>query len=277
MTSHSVAAVALVTGLSIAALGFTASSTSSPDDPTKVFYADEQPLGEGTVRTWVRLNDSGTPEALGVAVSQRAVETLPDAESLPPPFHMYNLVLPLPAEAAATGFDHVLFDWNAVGHDPLALYSAPHFDVHFYMIDADTRMAIDPSDPDFEAKGLKEPSPDHIPADYMSPPGNFTVPQMGTHWLDRHTPELNGQPFSQTMIYGFYDGRMIFIEPMLTIEYLKSKPNLTQAVKQPARFERPGYYPTSYSIRYDETESSYLISIEGLTQHAADAPSSHAH
>lgn len=282
MKSRSVAALGLAVMIAAAGFGLTAFRFSPnlihaahPDSTTKIIYGDEQPLGEGTVRTWVRLGSTGEPESLGITVSNRAVETLPDAESLPEPFHMYNLELSLPAEAAAAGFDHVLFDWNAVGHEPHELYSKPHFDVHFYLIDSASRKAMNPSDPEFEAKGLKEPAADLIPVDYISPPGNIVVPEMGTHWLDRHAPELNGQPFSQTMLYGFYDGKMIFIEPMLTIEYLKTNPNLVQELKQPKRFERPGYYPTRYVIRADEAEDGYVIAIEGLKRHTAHT--SHVH
>ncbi len=48
------------------------------------------------------------------------------------------------------------------------------------------------------------------------------VPQMGAHWVDVTSPELNGSTFAQTFIYGSYDGQVNFYEPMITLDFLKN-------------------------------------------------------
>jgi hypothetical protein len=56
-----------------------------------------------------------------------------------------------------------------------------------------------------------------------------------------------------------------FVEPMVTKAFLETKPNITIPLKQPAAFPKRGYYPTSYSMKYDATRQEYTVSLDGLT------------
>jgi len=53
------------------------------------------------------------------------------------------------------------------------------------------------------------------------------------------------------MVYGFYDGKMVFIEPMTTKAYLESKPDETKAISTPTRYAVAGRYPASYRVAFD--------------------------
>ncbi len=57
---------------------------------------------------------------------------------------------------------------------------------------------------------------------------------------------------------------MIFVEPMVTLAYLNTRPNLTFPVKAPAQYSRRGYYPTHYSVRYDKHSRAYIAALGGL-------------
>jgi hypothetical protein len=107
--------------------------------------------------------------------------------------------------------------------------------------------------------------PKYVPTDYMS--GVVAVPNMGVHWIDSTSAELNGSVFTTTYIYGFYKGNMLFGEPMITRDYLLKQPEVTLDVKQPAEFQKPGYYPTKYKISYNKQQQSYSVSLEGLVKH----------
>jgi hypothetical protein len=88
---------------------------------------------------------------------------------------------------------------------------------------------------------------------------------MGLHWADPSGPEFNGQAFGKTFIYGSYDGKFIFAEPMLTKAYLESKPAaIATPVKLPAQYAVSGYQPTSYTVSYDAAAKEYRISLTGL-------------
>ena len=74
---------------------------------------------------------------------------------------------------------------------------------------------------------------------------------MGAHSAPSNAPELQGAPFASTFVYGFYDGGMIFLEPMVTRAFLLAKPDTTIKIITPAKYARPGDYPTAYAYKYD--------------------------
>ena len=82
---------------------------------------------------------------------------------------------------------------------------------------------------------------------------------MGWHWVDLLAPEFNGGIFTRTFIYGYYGGETIFIEPMVTIDYLLSKEESTLPIRQPAKFPYDGYYPKTYQVKYDECMKMYKV------------------
>jgi hypothetical protein len=123
--------------------------------------------------------------------------------------HDLALSIPLPREAAATGFDHVYLTWNRFGHPPAGLFDVAHFDVHFVQIEIAARDAIEPTDPEFWTKAAREPDPALLPADYVPPPELEPVPLMGVHWTDRFDPVFQGEPFTHNFIYGAWDGEVI--------------------------------------------------------------------
>ncbi|HSK41607.1 MAG TPA: DUF5602 domain-containing protein [Arenibaculum sp.] len=213
------------------------------------------PLGQGTAQAWVSMGGDGQPAALGVSMSETAVRGI---EAL----HAAALVLPLPAEAAGTGFDHVLLNWNPHGHPPAHIWDSPHFDVHFYMISPAAREAISDEDPEFMAKAGHTPEARFVPADYVLE--SEPVPGMGVHWADATTPEFFGKPFTHTLIYGSWDGRFTFVEPMVTKAVFDGRETVVAPVKQPAAVAIPGRYPTRYRIDFDAEAAEHRIVIEGL-------------
>jgi hypothetical protein len=64
---------------------------------------------------------------------------------------------------------------------------------------------------------------------------------MGVHWTDTLAAEFHGHPFDETFIYGFYHGKMVFVEPMITRALLASHPDVTAPVKQPRAFNAAGF------------------------------------
>lgn len=133
--------------------------------------------------------------------------------------------------------------------------------------------AIDSADPAFEKKAVKAKTPvaAFVPARYVATPD--PIPRMGIHWVDAASPELNGQPFTATFLYGFWDGKMNFVEAMVTTAYLESVKEVPGQVvrfdvQHPEAYEMPGWYPTAYSIRYDSDRGAYVIALEGLQQHS---------
>ncbi len=233
---------------------------NGPESKAGVFVGETKSLGDGVARSWVELNDGGLPVALGVTFNETTLTSLLAAGKAA--HDETSIALALPAEASQTVYDHITLDWNPQGHAPPGIYDIPHFDVHFYMISDAEQDAITPQDPDFGNKAEKRPAPEYIPAGYIATPG--AVPRMGAHWVDPSSPEFNGQPFTETVIYGFYDAKMVFVEPMISAAFLQSRPNMTEPLKLPAQYAETGLYPTRYSVRYDAAAGEYTIALEEL-------------
>ena len=90
---------------------------------------------------------------------------------------------------------------------------------------------------------------------------------MGCHWIDFTSPELNGQLFTQTFIYGSYDGKVIFYEPMITEAFIKANSNFERAIPQPVKFQKTGYYPGKMRIAKQNGVTNIIL--EGFVLHQA--------
>ncbi len=233
------------------------------------FFGPSQSIGNGTAKTYVTLDGAGKPSEVGIRMSAASLDRLPEEDAVPPRM----LTLELPHQASATVFDHVMLNWNSHGHAPAELFGKPHFDMHFYMVDAAAVAKINPSSPDFAARAAHLPDPKYVPLGYVAPPGppaENTVPAMGLHWVDRAGGVVPGKyDFKQILINGSWDGKYTFIEPMMTREWMLTKQAVRQDFKQPEAYQRNGYFPATYSVRYDDQAKEYSISLGGMTMHHA--------
>jgi len=220
----------------------------------KVFYGPTVPVGNGVARAWVAQDEDGNPTAVGVTLSEKALQRLPSEGTA--------YVLDFPKQGATDFYTHVLMDWNPNGHDPIPIYGVPHFDFHFYTIPNEQRLLIGPDD---TIQFANAPLPQYVPSGYWQAPGG--VPQMGSHWLDMQAPEFNGGSFTRTFIWGSYDGEFIFWEPMITTAYLMTQPDETIPVRQPEAYARDGWYANNYKVIYSTKPNEYNIILSDLQFH----------
>jgi hypothetical protein len=218
-------------------------------------------VGHGTARVVVRTNAAGAPESVAVELSSGALDGLPTTLNKETAEGEWEFDLPMPASGPKTGYRAVAVDWNPHGHPPPGIYTVPHFDFHFYAIDEAQVAKVaftGPKDPAAVVadKGLIAPGYEVVP--------DTVVNKMGVHAVDTTAPEFHGKPFTTTFIYGYCKGRLIFVEPMVTRAFLESKPDITMPVKTPAHYSVSGYYPTSYSVRYDAGRKTYMVALGKL-------------
>jgi Domain of unknown function (DUF5602) len=222
-------------------------------------------LGDGNARTYV-LTENGAPVEIGVALSETALEGLaaggPHGEGEHEHFSVPH-TLSMPADNA-TPIQFVALDWNPEGHTPMGIYDKPHFDFHFHMISQAERDAIQPTDPLYGEKAANFPAPSMIPTGYadlatlgQTTPELAAVPLMGMHWVDTASPELGGVPFTETFIYGSWDGEIIFVEPMITKAFLETKPDF----QRPLPTAEQGFNPGSYRIYWDDASREYRVAL----------------
>jgi hypothetical protein len=262
----------------LAALVFlaTGAATAQTGATHEIRYGPEEALGEGTVRTYLAVDANDNPVELGVAISETAMATLPDLSQKPPMESFIALDLELP-EGAPAPYKLVGFDWNSIGHPPVDIYGVPHFDFHFYTIDTATKGAILPGDGDvptesgeftegpFAERAMKAPTAGYLPSDYAYAPGS-AVPLMGGHWIDPASHEFHGQAFDKTFIYGTWDGKVIFIEPMITKAFIESKPEGSFEIPTAEKVPAPGWYPSRYQIRFDPEAREYRVALTSFAE-----------
>ena len=211
------------------------------------------PVGQGWAASTISLRH-GKVQTVGIMMTGNSLEGLPDIET--------EFILDLPPALFLPPYDHFVMNWNPHGHEPAGVYDVPHFDFHFYFISKEEvhNILCDGTDDDI---CLKRPDADHTPPYYV--PGPAGVPMMGWHWIDPRSPEFNGKPFTATFIYGFYSGKMIFVEPMVTLDFLKNHSSTSKDIPVPKAVAKAGYYPTKYSVYYNAVTDMLLIVLNKMT------------
>ena len=231
---------------------------------TNTYYGPVTHIGDGTARTWVRLSADGEPLAVGINMTKEALEGLPEEPTI--------YTLHPPKQMSSTLYQAIMVDWNPSGHDPDPIYTHPHFDFHFYMI-SDTERESIAGGPHMHTPTFME---NYIPEDYVTglpdPLMGVAVPGMGVHWVDATSPEFHGHAFTKTFVYGAYENKVIFHEPMITVDYLKglrADARVAAPVAQPLKVQKTGYYPTSYSVAHDAIPGEYIISLRNMKYRVA--------
>ena len=251
-------------------------------------------VGSGTAHLFVERKVDGKPSRIGIALSEAALTGLASRMNTTSRCHDkngdgrmshgeclgdYQSVLALPAEAADLGLPvrWATVNWNPEGHLPPAphVWSAPHFDFHFFLAERELIEGIRPGPCaefihcDDNARAAIPLPQRYLPEGYIDV--GAAVAAMGNHLVDSRDPELADSTlgFSRTFIYGTYDGRLTFLEPMVSHAFLASRPDQCTPVRNPAAFATAGYYPTRYCVRHEAASGRYLVTLEGLVYRQA--------
>jgi hypothetical protein len=156
------------------------------------------------------------------------------------------------------------------------VWSAAHFDFHFFIAEPELIRGIR-TGPCAEfihcedsARATTPLPARHAPQDYINV--GAAVAAMGNHLVDARDPELADPTlgFSHTFIYGTYDGRLIFLEPMVSHAFLSRRPQDCRPLRVPKAYATTGYYPTSYCVRHDSASATYRVTLEGLVLRQAE-------
>lgn len=209
--------------------------------------------------TWAQTQGTSVV-AVGLTVPIASVENAPADQPMawPPPM-IARLSLPEVARPQA-GLTELTAFWEAHGHPP-GPYLTPHFDFHFYTIPAAERAAIDCAD---------KTRPSNLPAGYTMPDVVFPaemaelvgenpliglcVAQMGMHSL--LTSELQStEQFRGGMVIGYYHGKPIFIEPMLSRALLMERRSFELPI--PSIPGMTGAYPRTFQAKFDARQQAY--------------------
>lgn len=295
MTSCSVRPTLLVVCATVFLFGCASMKSPTDGSSDRVLGAVSR-LGDGTVSSYLEINDSEAPAVIGVVFSATALDGLPTdgsdrhhcydrndngiVDHASECLEAYELVIPLPdmvARRSDVPFKWVLLNWNPVGHIPPEVYDLPHFDIHFYMEPIAEVFALEtgPCGPEFIRCDQFEIARRPLPPNYMHPDFKdveAVVPAMGNHLVDLTSPEFHGQVFTRTWIYGAYDSRVTFYEEMVTRAFLLSNTGQCFSIKSPAAVGRSGFYPTVSCVRHEAETGNYTVSMEKFVFREASDP-----
>jgi hypothetical protein len=150
----------------------------------------------------------------------------------------------------ATVFDHVGCGYNAHGHGPPGVNDIPHIDAHFYMLSMADREAIDcEGEPVPDAAQV----PEGVEANVNKEPFGGCVAAMGGHGSLPYTK------LTADMIYGYHDGKMIFVEPMIDVAMLQAEDEIELDVLAPAELAFEGAYPQRLFVRYTDEAYEFVM------------------
>ncbi|MDI3422621.1 hypothetical protein [Streptomyces luteolus] len=248
-------------------------------------FGAPQRLGDGTMRVYSQRRGS-RPLALGYTFSADTLRDLPEdgdgklcydvngdgtVDRATECVDEVELALDLPKgfqKHVRTPFKWAQLTWDPRGHPP-DYYSVPHFDFHFYIQDeaAVRRIRTGPCRGIMNCDDLKtarEPVPErYMPDRYMDM--GAVVPQMGNHLMDMDAPEMHGKPFTQTFMYGAYDGEITFYEPMVDKAWIEGlsqgREGGCEPVELPEEWAVSGWYPTKYCLDYRSGTRQYTVSL----------------
>lgn len=224
--------------------------------PARTGEATEGPCGEAfgaKVCTSYRTK-AGKITEISLSVPVAAIEQAPANPPMVWPPKSDASVDFAPAVTEQTGFTFASVYWEPHGHPP-QVYMAPHFDFHFYFAPSAQVESVDCKD---------TTKPRLLPAAYELPDVDIPhigklvgvcVPAMGMHAVP--SGDLApGKRWEGSMLAGYYGGKPLFIEPMITSAMLLRKRSFSLAIPEIEAVPNVRY-PKRFRGVYDAHAQSY--------------------
>jgi hypothetical protein len=198
--------------------------------------------------------------AVGATVPLASLDSAPADYAMSwPPAAIAKLKLPESVHSTG-GLTQLTIFWESMGHPP-AFFATPHFDFHFYVVPPGEELTYD-------CKDLSKPAA--MPAGYALPDMalppelaqmtgvdtlvGICVPTMGMHSLLAANLESTGT-MRGDMVIGYYAGKPIFIEPMLSKAMLMEKQSFDLPIPEIPGLK--GNYPRTFRAEWSDSTQSY--------------------
>lgn len=217
----------------------------------------------------------GVPARVSVEIPQIRFTGPGRSATLPvgPCQHIYRFQFEkvrAPGGDAPSPFRYLEVDWNTEGlpRGPNGSFTSPHFDLHYYLrprhvVDMKTMCVssngktCDPFKTGYAQmrRFLTMPAPAFVPASYAPDVGS-SIPMMGLHLLDRTFDyTVHNVDHHPTLIYGTFDGKVLFAEASVTLATLQdaiAAPDHVVSFRfhQPRAVQGAVPWPTRFTIQY---------------------------
>ena len=86
---------------------------------------------------------------------------------------------------------------------------------------------------------------------------------MGVHAV---RPGDLDKSFTHVLIFGYYGGKMTFVEPMATRDFLLTKQTIAYDMPMPASMGQAKLFPRRVEIRFDGATKTYRLTFSGFAE-----------
>jgi len=182
---------------------------------------------------------------VGVVIPVKSFENVPSAD----PAFQNSVGLEMPASVRDKTFIQLLrMGFYSGGHGPEP-YHAPHFDLHFYR---GTKAEVDA----INCSGSSSFPAEILASGYETP--GTCVSSMGYHaWP---SADIAGGAFTASIILGYAAQKMVFIEPMITREFLLLRQSFELAITRPVSAGgTTTLFPSHLTATYSATADTYTL------------------
>ncbi len=271
-TFHKIGAFGLLGGLTAWMLAGCSGSFHNNfiNGDSGVFLSAEQPMGNGTAHDFVELTN-GIPVRLGVEFTPQALTGLPNLPHDDTSNASRVFVAPLPSKTHGTPLKSTIVFYSS-GHDVPNVSQTEPAHLHATFLIRPFQDTVPPFFAETTAVAANEVPQDHVRVASFFQPGGILVPGIGVLYDDPREPA--NLPPLQTLgqSYLFFGGHMNAITLGPTLDALKSKQTLTQAIKQPEFYPVDGFYPTKWTVRFDATRNVHVIELTNFRRAAHFVP-----
>lgn len=249
-------------GALLTALNAPAAFATGTPPTTVTRFGKAIPFGNGIVQMYARVQ-MGKTSSMGLFISDAVMQGLPAHDE-------GQTIIPMVPGIHDVAIKHATIGYNPHGHEPPGVFDIPHFDFHFYFISNAERQMIDPARGAAFVEEANATVPNGVmPQDFVPtlPPGvpfvAGTVPFMGFHWADLlRSSAFTGMPFEHEFINGSWNGKYVFLEPMITDAWLSSHASHSESIKQPMTYSYPGSYPTHLNLFHSSEFGGWIIALK---------------
>ncbi|BCM88631.1 hypothetical protein IAD21_00472 [Abditibacteriota bacterium] len=243
--------------LAVALAGCSGGSTVTTPQSITTYGADST-FGKGLMRSYVTTQNS-VPLEVGVEITEAALASPADLPA--PPAGQAAVEVQMaqpPIESSVTPFLSTTMFYSP-GHPPES-QEVPHLHPTWFTVNDQTRFQILPNNP----ASFTPPAAGELPTGFISPPDPVFsfIPTIGNIYFDPTEAGYNENPFTTALSeYRFFNTHIACIALGTPNTYLLSKQSLKRPIGIPSKYPKSGYFPTTYSIRYNSSRKTYIMAL----------------
>lgn len=219
---------------------------------TGTFFSADQPVGNGIGRNYIQLNN-GIPVRIGMEFTKAALTGLPAVapDALATPY-----TSPLPSKTHGTPLSSATVFYSA---SRTAVADPPYFHVAFLLRNLQT------TSPPYNLE-LAPPLLVEVPEgiDRITDAANaFGVPVPGAGAIYDDLTQPAGLPSATRLgqYFLYFSGHLNGFSLGVSLSELNGKQSATHAIKQPTFYPEDGYYPHSWTVRFDATRNTHVVEL----------------